>query len=107
MGPPPPPSFQATGSKTSCRRASDEPSRERDVRSSRTIIIVVVSGRTDPDDDVVDVTSFSAPDVILVHIPVKKHKELIVVQTLSIRAYAATASAFYGVFCDTVNILDP
>ncbi len=32
--------------------------------SSRTVITVVVSSRTDPDDDVVDVTSFSALDVV-------------------------------------------
>ncbi len=28
------------------------------------IVVVVVSARTDPDDDVVDVTSFSALDVL-------------------------------------------
>ncbi len=33
-------------------------------RSCRTITPVVLSSRADPDDDVVDVTSFSALDVV-------------------------------------------
>ncbi len=33
-------------------------------QSSRTAIFLVVPSRTDPDDDVVDVTSFSVLDVV-------------------------------------------
>ncbi len=32
--------------------------------SSRTVVFAIESSRTDPDDDVVDVTSFSALDVV-------------------------------------------
>ncbi len=47
--------------------------------------MVVESSRTDPDDDVVDVTSFSALDVV----EIKKKKDFLVVVVVDVTSLSA------------------